>query len=257
MIMKKLSKEKLTDLYLSLQKRRKKIKTRSILLASFVLGVNIFAWFVFISMANVKVEANVISWDVNFSDSSEIISNIVIETPKLYPGMPTYTKEFFITNSSDVGGTFSYTINSINVLGEEMLLDTSKQDEAQKYLKETFPFIITFNSSKMDLADKDNLRFTISIDWPYESTDLNARDYYRLTSHYKYDPTIAYYSLNNSVYNKVENVTEEMFETNKTNYFIEKDDADSFWGATCQKYKDSNNETCFSFKLLLRVIQNP
>lgn len=82
---KKLSDETVKKIYVSLQKRRKKIKMRSILMAGFVLGVNAFAWFVFISKADVKVNANIISWDVNFSDSSEVISKVEIETTDLYP----------------------------------------------------------------------------------------------------------------------------------------------------------------------------
>lgn len=255
MKMKKLSKDKLVNVYYSLQRKRKRIKTRSILLATFVFGVNVFAWFVFISKANVSVNANIISWDVNFSDSSEVISNVVVETTDLYPGMPTYVKEIYITNSSDVGGTFSYDINSIKVLGEEIMTSTTTQDGAVTYLNQTFPFLVSFNSSKVDLAEKDNMVFSINIDWPLEADDEGAREYYRLTSHYKFDPTVTYYNFTNSTYNKVNNVTDELFEANKTGYYLVKDDADSFWGSNCQGYRDTTGEACFSFNLLLRVTQ--
>lgn len=255
MIVKKLSKQNLDDVYTSLQKNRRKIKKRSLLFAIFAFGVNAFAWFVFISKANVSINTNVVSWDVNFSDSSEVISNVVIETPDLYPGMPTYKKEIYITNSSDLGGTFTYTINSIKVFGDEVMTDTTTQDGAITYLKETFPFVVSFSTSKTDLAEKDNMIFTISIDWPQESTDPLARTYYRLTKHYTYDPSVIYYNLTSGIYNKVENVTEEIFEVNKTGYFLEKDDVDSFWGASCKNYRDTNGQACFNFKLLLKVTQ--
>lgn len=256
MVVRKLSRYSLKDIYNSLQKHRKKIKMKSLLLASFVFGVNAFAWFAFISKVNVTLNANIVSWDVNFYDSIQAISNaIVVETTDLYPGMPTYTKEIYITNSSDVGGTFTYDINSIKVFGDEIMTETTTQDGAITYLEETFPFVVRFNTSKVDLAEKDSMVFTISIDWPLDNTDSLAREYYRLTKHYTYDPSVTYYNLTNSVYNKVDNVTEEMFEVNKTGYFLEKDDADSFWGSSCKAYRDANGTSCFSFKLLLMVTQ--
>lgn len=253
MIVRKLSKEKLTDTYTLLQKNRKKIKTRSLLLAFFVFGVNIFAWFVFISKANVTFNANVVSWDVNFSDSSQVISNVVINVSDLYPGMPTYKKEIYITNSSDVGGLFEYDINSILMFGEEELNDIST--DAITYLEDTFPFIVKFGSTKLDLEKKDSLVFTITIDWPKEKEDDLAKDYYMVTKHYTFDPTVTYYRLLDGAYSKVENITEDDFNINKANYFLEKDDADSFFGSSCKKYHDTYGKSCFSFKLLLKVIQ--
>ena len=251
---KKLSDETVKKVYLSLQKRRKKIKMRSMLMAGFVLGVNAFAWFVFIAKADVKVNANIISWDVNFSDSSEVISKVVVETTDLYPGMPTYTKEINISNYSDLEGVFEYDIYSIKVLGDEVVDSTTTHDGALTYLNSTFPFIVSFSSSKTELEKKDNMVFTIYIDWPLDYTDSGAKKIYRLTEHYRYDPSITYYNYANG-YNPVLNVTQEMFDVNKTGYYVEKDDADSFWGATCDKYRDETNESCFSFRLMLKVSQ--
>lgn len=255
MIVRKLSKQDLHKTYDSLQKNRKKIKRRSLLMAIFVFGVNAFAWFIFISKANVTLNANIVSWDVNFSDSSQVISNIAVETTDLYPGMPTYTKEIYITNSSDVGGTFTYSINGINVFGEEVMTDDMTQDEALAYLQETFPFAVRFATTKIDLAEKDNMTFTITIDWPLDTSDSLARDYYRLTNDYKYDSSVTYYNFINDAYSKIDKIDLDDFEANKTNYYLEKDDADSFWGANCSNYREETGQACFSFKTLLKVTQ--
>ena len=251
---KKLSDETVKKIYVSLQKRRKKIKMRSILMAGFVLGVNAFAWFVFVSKADVKVNANIISWDVNFSDSSEVISKVEIETTDLYPGMPTYTKEIYISNYSDLAGVFDYDIYSIKVLNNEVVDANTTRESSLSYLSETFPFIVRFSSSKTELAKKDSLIFTIYIDWPLEHSDSGAREFYRLTEHYKYDPAVTYYNFANG-YNPVSNVTESMFDKNKTGYYVEKDDADSFWGITCTNFREETRRPCFSFGLLLKVSQ--
>ena len=253
-VKKKLSNETVKDVYDVLQKHRARIKRRSILMASFVLGVNIFAWFVFISKADVKVNANIISWDVNFSDSSEVISKIVVETTDLYPGMPTYEKEIYITNYSDLKGTFDFDIKSIRVMDREIVDENMTHENALSYLNSTFPFIVSFSSSKTDLEKKDNMVFTIYIDWPLEANDVGARDFYRLTDHYIFDPAVTYYTYSNG-YLPVGDVTDEVFTANKTGYYVEKDDADTFWGATCEKFRDETSSPCFSFNLLLKVSQ--
>ena len=162
-VKKKLSNETVKDVYDVLQKHRARIKRRSILMASFVLGVNIFAWFVFISKADVKVNANIISWDVNFSDSSEVISKIVVETTDLYPGMPTYEKEIYITNYSDLKGTFDFDIKSIRVMDQEIVDENMTHENALSYLNSTFPFIVSFSSSKIGVASISRYSSSFSI----------------------------------------------------------------------------------------------
>ena len=124
-------------------------------------------------------------------------------------------------------------------------IDVCKQIKKKK--KNDIPYIVF-------VTNKDNMVFTIYIDWPLDYTDTGAKKIYRLTEHYRYDPSITYYNYANG-YNPVLNVTQEMFDANKTGYYVEKDDADSFWGATCDKYRDETNEACFSFGLMLKVSQ--
>ena len=75
-------KKKLSDsgLYQYLQKRRKNIMIRSVLLALFVLGVNIYAWFIYFTEAQVNITGNVVSWDVSFRDeNSQVVEKEIIE----------------------------------------------------------------------------------------------------------------------------------------------------------------------------------
>ena len=46
-----------------------------------------------------------------------------------------------------------------------------------------------------------------------------------------------------------------MFDMDKTGYYVEKDDADSFWGITCTNFREETRRPCFSFGLLLKVSQ--
>ena len=237
----KLSKKSAEDVYVALQKQRKKIKRRSIFLALFVLGVNAYAWFVFLSSASVNVKANVISWDVNFLDENSPVKDVEVITEDLYPGMPKYQKTIKVYNRSDVRANFTFKIDSITVLGEETL-------------KDTYPFIVTFDYDKTILEKDDHLNFTVNIEWPFEKGEDLAKDYYKLTKQYKYDPSVSYYALINGNYVE-ESISETDFNAGKTNLYLEKDDADSFWGSTCKAYKADNEEVCFKFHILLTVTQ--
>ena len=251
---KKLYKADVTKVYNTLQKQRKRIKRRSVFLALFVLGVNAYAWFVFISSANVNVRANVISWDVNFLDENSEVNDLQILTSDLYPGMDTYTKTIKIRNNSDLRAKFEANIDNISVLGENATDIGNTYDEKLAYLKNTYPFIVNVTYPKDVLDKNDSMDLVITIDWPYEKTDDLAREYYKLTNQYNYDDSFTYYKLVNGSYVDA-GITSATFPANKLNLYLEKDDADSYLGYSCKVYKDNSSERCFKFHLLLTVTQ--
>lgn len=251
---KTLYKKDVTKVYNALQKQRKRLKRRSVFLALFVLGVNAYAWFVFISSASVNVRSNVISWDVNFLDENSEIKDLQIFTSDLYPGMDTYTKTIKIKNNSDLRAKFEANIDSISVLGEEVSNSSNTYEEKVDYLKNTYPFIVNITYPKDILDKNDSMDLVITIDWPYEKTDDLAREYYKLTNQYKYDDSVIYYKLVNNSYVDA-GITSANFNSNKLNLYLEKDDADSYLGYSCKNYKDSTKQNCFKFHLVLTVTQ--
>lgn len=251
---KTLYKKDVTKVYNALQKQRKRIKRRSVFLALFVLGVNAYAWFVFISSASVNVKSNVISWDVNFLDENSEVKDLQILTSDLYPGMDTYTKTIKIKNNSDLRAKFEANIDSISVLGEEVSNSSNTYEEKVDYLKNTYPFIVNITYPKDILNKNDSMDLVITIDWPYEKTDDLAREYYKLTNQYKYDDSVIYYKLVNNSYVDA-GITFDTFNSNKLNLYLEKDDADSYLGYSCKNYKDSTKQSCFKFHLVLTVTQ--
>lgn len=251
---KTLYKKDVTKVYNALQKQRKRLKRRSVFLALFVLGVNAYAWFVFISSASVNVRSNVISWDVNFLDENSEVKDLQILTSDLYPGMDTYTKTIKIKNNSDLRAKFEANIDSISVLGEEVSNSSNTYEEKVDYLKNTYPFIVNITYPKDTLDKNDSMDLVITIDWPYEKTDDLAREYYKLTNQYKYDDSVIYYKLVNNSYVDA-GITSANFNSNKLNLYLEKDDADSYLGYSCKNYKDSTKQNCFKFHLVLTVTQ--
>ncbi len=254
MMKKRSYKKEAEKVYTTLQKQRKRIKRRSIFFAIFVFGVNAYAWFVFVSKADVNVQANVISWDVNFLDENSPVKDLEIITDDLYPGMNRFSKTININNDSDIGAKVEFRIDKVNVLGEQISIKFDSFDEAITYFRDTYPFYVTFDYGKTILDAGDHSNFTVNIDWPYEKSDTGAREYYQLTSQYKYDPSVTYYSLVNNNYVKA-NVTETSFINDRENLYLEKDDADSFWGYSCKNYKESNNDVCFKFHIIITVTQ--
>ena len=251
---KTLYKKDVTKVYNALQKQRKRLKRRSIFLALFVLGVNAYAWFVFISSASVNVRSNVVSWDVNFLDENSEVKDLQILTSDLYPGMDTYTKTIKIKNNSDLRAKFEANIDSISVLGEEVSNSSNTYEEKVDYLKNTYPFIVNITYPKDILDKNDSMDLVITIDWPYEKTDALARDYSKLTNQYKYDDSVIYYKLVNNSYVDA-GITSENFDSNKLSLYLEKDDADSYLGYSCKTYKDDTAQSCFNFHLVLTVTQ--
>ena len=62
--------------YKKLQKSRKRLLLRSFLFALFLIGVNIFAWFTYVSKAGLQLEGNISSWDV---DSILVLNKDIVE----------------------------------------------------------------------------------------------------------------------------------------------------------------------------------
>ena len=103
--------------YERIKRLKKRMGIRTFLLVLFLFGVNVFAWFVYISEAEVHTDANVAAWDLNFYDGTNLIKNIVI-TPEIYPGMQDVEKTVTISNASDVGATVVYTPKDIYFAGQ-------------------------------------------------------------------------------------------------------------------------------------------
>ena len=73
------NKKQLHKVYTSLQKKRNAIKIRAFIMAGFLLAVNTFAWFVFITNGDGKINADVIAWDIAYIDEESQTELLDIE----------------------------------------------------------------------------------------------------------------------------------------------------------------------------------
>lgn len=234
----------------ALRKYILKRKYFSILLALFTLGVNIFAWFVFTSTSQLELDATVASWNVQFRDETgEEIKSFVIDVTYMKPGMSPYHKTITIHNESDVNATFEYQIPSFVLLGKTIQMSNSIMLD---YLKDNYPFSVQFYASKEQLSATDDVEFDIDIHWPYESS---TPTYFKQDAAYEFEPSFQYYQLNYGTYRLYELSNETAYNQIKSSLYLEKDDADSYFGMMCHEYEATYQKPCLVLNIQLMVKQ--
>lgn len=232
------------------RKYRKKVIIRSIILIAFLLVVNTFAWFTYISRAGVTLSGSVVSWDVNFLEETNVIKEIEIEITDMKPGMLAYEKEIVINNGGDIDAKLSYIIESLTLAGKEIVQEN--QQALLNSIQNDYPYKLSLTASKEIISPKSSATVKIGLNWEYEGTE-----YYKLNSLYTYDAGVYYYTLVGNTYQIDNTVTEENFTSKVANgLYIEKDDADSYWGYSCGKYEYETGKPCLYMKLILNVTQH-
>ena len=244
--MKNLDREKIE----ALNKRLKKKKYVSILLAFFTLGVNIFAWFAFSANVGLELDATVASWDVEFRDENEVLSkDVEVEVSKMKPGMDDFVKTITVETKSDVESSFSYEVTSFSLLGHT--IDLTTKSDVTTYLKEFYPFSVRLIPSKVTLTKDDSITFDVSVIWPYEVTPT---PYFAQDEVYSFNDSFIYYQQSSGSYSETE-VTSSTYDSLKSSTYLEKDDADSYFGIECHKYEENSGKACLVLKLRMLVEQ--
>ena len=236
----------------NLEKREKikkailKKKYVSIFLALFTLGVNIFAWFAFSANASLNLDATVAAWDIEFKENDVETHDVVIHVTKMKPGMTDFTKTVTVYNHSDVVADFSYEITSFTLLGH-----TISVNDPATYLRNNYPFQVTFTPSANYIGINQYISFDTIVHWAFNENNK----YFTMDSVYTYDPGFIYYINNGEEYVEYEVSDNTAFEANKSRLYIEKDDADSFFGMQCALYEANTGDACLSLTLRLLAQQ--
>ncbi len=230
-----------SEVVASLRKRLKRKKYISILLALFTLGVNIFAWFAFSSNASLTLEGTVASWDVDFKDkeTGELYHNTTIELTKMKPGMPNFSKTIVVENNSEVSVNFSVEIVSFSILGHS--IDLTGIDDPVAYIRDFYPFSVNVSTSSTTVAPNSSLDFVATVTWPYETTPI---PYFAQNEVYDYDSGFLYYKKSGDTYTEFSVADAAAYTTEKANLYLEKDDADSYFGMQCHSYEASSGKPC-------------
>ena len=235
--------------YKKLQKSRKRMLLRSLLFALFLIGVNIFAWFTYVSKAGLQLEGNISSWDVEFNANGKPTTKVDFYVSDMKPGMLDYSQKVIIHNLGEVSADVSYDIASLSIMGRDVVV--SNKDEIIKRLNSYYPFSVNLNIDSVIIQPQGYTNFSASLSWDYE----NQEKFYQLDSLYDYNGEFNYYNLVNGKYVVNDSVTADNFNELRNNLYLEKDDADSYFGYACGQYEKNTGKSCLAMKLVLKVIQ--
>ena len=228
--------------------KRNRVKFRALMLLLFLLGVNTFAWFIYISKVSVDLTASVVSWDITFMDENTVIENAVVAVTDMKPGMPDFSKEFRIINRSGLNASFDYTINKITIFGDEyQTSSTLTSDDLVEMLTEETPFTFSFLSSSGVIDDHSTETFEIGVTWPYESSNT----YVKVNSLYEYNDHFDYYLANGSK----ANVTASNYNSMMDSIYLTADDADTYWGEKSAEFIANGGTTSIIVDMTLEVRQ--
>ncbi len=238
----------------ALSKELKRRKYFSILLALFTLGVNIFAWFAFSANAGLSLEATVASWDVDFKENDIAFRNIHIEVEKMKPGMTDHVTTVEIENRGDVEADFTYDLKSFTLLGHTINL--ANKADVYDYLENFYPFSITFEADSDTIAALGTDTFETTVSWPYEA-GVGDKLYYALDEVYSYNSDFTYYTKSGNNYNAATTVNASNFSSLVSGgLYLEKDDADTFFGVQCAAYESTSGQPCLTLTMQLLVTQS-
>ncbi len=231
-----------------LNKRLKKKKFMAILLALFTLGVNAFAWFVFSTHSEYEYEGQVASWDIDIKEGGQLVNDFIIAVD-MKPGMTDFNKTYEVNNNGDVDAKLTYEIESLKIMGRDV--DLTGVADPVAYLSSFYPFSVTISSNKSIINPNSSANFSIDVIWDFE----DATSYYALDNIYDFDSSFIYYKKSGSTYTPFE-VTSSTYAANRSTLYLEKDDADTYFGMKCGTYQDNSGLKCLEIKILLIVEQN-
>lgn len=164
----------------------KKIKIKNMLILILLLLFNTYAWFIYATRVNTDITAHVSSWNVEFIGAEgEIITNLSIEIGRIYPGMEAekkFEKVVEVQNKGETKAKLGFEIKSLFIMGETFTVNEvdgpTTQDIINKINTE-YPFKININVEDTQLQEGTGKgKFTISLEWPFESGDDEADTYW-------------------------------------------------------------------------------
>ena len=154
----------------------KKIKLKDLIIIIILLAFNTYAWFIYSTKVSGELTAHVSAWEVEFTAKDMgIESDIVIEVERIYPGMETYEKEIEVINKGELNIYIDYEIKSLKIMDEYYEVSEESEitsQDIENKMQTEYPFKILIEKDGTALEDgTGNGKFTISVEWPFESGD--------------------------------------------------------------------------------------
>ena len=157
----------------------KKVKIKNMLILILLILFNAYAWFIYATRVSTDITAHVSSWNVEFvGEDGGITTNLLVSIGRIYPGMDRFEKIVEVHNKGETPAVLDYEIKELKVMGETFTVDEENGPTTQDIMNKMnteYPFKINIEKDDKQLSEgTGNGKFTISLDWNFESGDDEA-----------------------------------------------------------------------------------
>ncbi len=157
----------------------KKVKIKNMLILILLILFNAYAWFIYATRVSTDITAHVSSWNVEFiGEDGGITTNLLVSIGRIYPGMERFEKIVEVHNKGETPAVLDYEIKELKVMGETFTVDEENGPTTQDIMNKMnteYPFKINIEKDDKQLSEgTGNGKFTISLDWNFESGDDEA-----------------------------------------------------------------------------------
>lgn len=160
-------------------KTKRRIRRRTILLLIIAFIGNSFAWFIYNNRVNGSLNVGVKSWKISFEQSGSSVSETVtFNVSNIYPGMTTFNDRVSVTNTGETSAGVTYEIMSVKIFNDTFTSEDYTTAELLGILTNNYPFKVTFSVDNSTISTNQSTNFRMSVRWPYESGDDDADTYW-------------------------------------------------------------------------------
>ncbi len=174
-----------------MKKEKKKISKKTfiilrLLFVFFLIIGNTFAWFIYTTKVDNKIDVHVRAWNVLFQAGEQAVEDYVnLDVDSIFPGMDDYIYSLQARNQGDVDATLSYvalearifdeqyiTVEGREVAGQEVQEGDLTSAELLSKLASEYPFTITVGLSSTNISSHDGVAtYNFTVVWPFETGD--------------------------------------------------------------------------------------
>lgn len=173
-----------------MKNQRKKTNKKFIILRLvfilFLVVGNTFAWFIYTTKVDNKIDVHVRAWNVLFQAGEQAVEDYVnLDVDSIYPGMEDYVYSLQARNQGDVDATLSYEVLEARIFDDTYITvegRESRKEETQEgdmtsaellnKLANDYPFTITVGISSTNISSHDGIAtYNFNVVWPFETGD--------------------------------------------------------------------------------------
>ncbi len=161
------------EIKIVLNRLKKTLGIKTLLILIVLLSFNTYAWFVFSSRVDTEMGAKVRSWNITFlQDNQSISQSLTFDIDDIYPGMNNYLDEVVITNNGDTNAVVDFEITSVRILDTTYTVDSENtSSDIIDMLESDFPFKIILGVDNNIIVPSGSSTFSVNVIWNFEEND--------------------------------------------------------------------------------------